>query len=341
MILIAMQQRKIISLGSSLAITLPRSWLKVNRLDKGDAVTYNLQNDQSLLLTAGQVKKRNSELSLLVDEGQNSEAIIRGIIAGFLNGYTVIQLKSKTYFTPEQQKLIRTMTSRLYMMIVKADSSNVTLQTLIDESNTPIIASVERIYMITIAMCRDVLLCMKDSDLRLLEATIALEADVDQLKLLISRLIRVSVKDPATATNQALDPLDCLDYQVLVNHIERVAHHVSNIASNLLLMGNSGNRISERILPVYLSAAEKAFNNYETAVRSFISRDIKSINKVIDDEYRIMVMFEGVTPLPEHLYDEEKDTIVNLIQIRESVNKISHYAAAIAEITIDQTYKTP
>jgi len=324
-----------------MAITLPRTWLKVNRLDKGDAVTYNIQNDQSLLLTAGQVKKRSSELSLLVDEGQSSETINRCVIAGFLNGYTVIQLKSKTYFTPEQQKLIRAMTSHLYMMIVKADSSNITLQTLIDESNTPIIASVERIYMITLAMCRDVLLCMKNPDARLLEATIALEADVDQLKLLISRLIRVSVKDPATATSQALDPLDCLDYQVLVNHIERVAYHLSNIASNLLLIVNSGNRVSERVLHVYLSAAEKAFSNYEAVVRSFISRDVKSTNEVIDDEYRIMVMFEGVTPLPEHLHDEEKDTIVNLIQVRESVNKISHYAAAIAEITIDQIYKTP
>ena len=68
---------------------------------------------------------------------------------------------------------------------------------------------------------------------------------------------------------------------------------------------------------------------------------LRSTNEIIDDEYRITVMFEGVTPLPEYLSDEEKDTIVNLIQVRESVNKISHYAAAIAEITIDQIYKTP
>jgi phosphate uptake regulator len=334
-----MQQRKIMSLGSSVAITLPRSWLKANRLDVGDYINYTIQGDQSLLLMAGQVQRRSSELSLLIDEKQTLETITRSIVAGFLNGYTVIHLKSRTYFTPEQLRLIRSMTSRLYMMIVKADSSSITLHTIIDELSTPIIASMDRIYMITVAMCRDVLLCMKSPDARLLEATISLEDDVDQMKLLISRLIRVSVKDPVMASSQALDSMDCLDYQILVNHVERVAYHLSNIAENLLSIENSGNRVSERVLPVYISAMQKAFNNYEVAVRSCMSRDIGQVDEIIDDEYRISVMFEGVTPLPKHLYDAEKETIVHLIQIRESVNKISYYAAAIAEITIDQTYK--
>jgi len=327
------------SLGSSLAITLPKSWINTNMLEKGNSVSYTIQNDQSLLLVAGKVKKRNPELTLLIEEDQTLDTTIRGIIAGFLNGYTIIKLRSKIYLSPDQQRLIRSVTQRLYMMIVKSDSYSVTLQTIIDESNTPLISSVERMYMITAAMCNDVLLCIKTPNVRLLESTIALEDDVDQLKLLISRLIRVSVKDPAIASSQSLDALDCLDYQILVNHIERVTYYLSNIASNLLLMQNSGYHMPDNVLPIYITATEKAVNNYNRAVKSFFSKDVEFTNEIIDDEYKIIDMFDKVIPLPDHLSDKEKDIIVNLIHIRESVNKISHYAAAIAETTIDQTYK--
>ena len=50
-------------------------------------------------------------------------------------------------------------------------------------------------------------------------------------------------------------------------------------------------------------------------------------------------MFETITPFSDYLTENEEKCIVQIIHIRESTRKISHYAADIAELTIDQTYK--
>jgi phosphate uptake regulator len=336
-----MSHRKVISLGSSLAITLPSNWLKANNLEKGDSVLYNIQNDKSLLITPTHVKTLNNELFIEINEDKSLDSIIRDLVAGFLNGYTFIKLKSKKYLTGKQQKIIRKISSRFFMIIVKADSSSILLQTLIDAPNTPVIPSVERIYMLTVAMYNDVLLCLDNLDERLLESITSLENDVDQLKFLITRLIRLSIKDPSIALTQDLDSLECMDYQILVNRIERVADHRNNIALCLIALKKVDNVIPEGIQGVYVSAAEKAFSNYDKAVTSFIKDDIMLTHMIIEDENYVSDIFDKITPLSVYLGDEDKDIITYLVQIRENIKKISHYAADIAELTINQTYKKP
>jgi biotin synthase-related radical SAM superfamily protein len=62
---------------------------------------------------------------------------------------------------------------------------------------------------------------------------------------------------------------------------------------------------------------------------------------IIEDENYISDIFDKITPLSVYLGDEDKDIITYLVQIRENIKKISHYAADIAELTINQTYKKP
>ena len=126
-----MRQRKIISLGSSFAVTLPKTWVKYNNLKTGNLLTYDIQKDQSLIYRPDKGDIVENELTLLITE-KNMDDIKRGIIAGFLNGNKIIRLNSKTYLTSEQQKLIREIAGRFYMMIVKADYPGITLQTIID-----------------------------------------------------------------------------------------------------------------------------------------------------------------------------------------------------------------
>ena len=115
-----MNQRKIISLGSSFAVTIPKSWIKHNNLKKGSFLSYDIQKDQTLIYKIDKENKTKNDLTLLIT-AENMDMIIRGIIAGFLNGYTFIRLNSQMYLTAMQQRTIREVASRFYMMIIKAD----------------------------------------------------------------------------------------------------------------------------------------------------------------------------------------------------------------------------
>ena len=51
-------ERKIMSLGkSSLVISLPKEWMQLNDLKKGDTVSFNIQRDRSLVIYPSALKK--------------------------------------------------------------------------------------------------------------------------------------------------------------------------------------------------------------------------------------------------------------------------------------------
>ena len=202
-----MSQRKIITIGSSYAVTLPKTWIKHNKLRKGSRLSYDVQKDQTIIYTPFRDIKHQNELALLITE-HNMDSIIRGIIAGFLNGYKTIRLNSQTYLTADQQKTMREIASRFYMMIIKSDSRGITLQTIVDEENASIISIIERMHIITYSMCKDILASIQTPDKELLRGLINLEDDIDQMKFLLSRLIRMSVSNPFLAAKQSIDTLD-------------------------------------------------------------------------------------------------------------------------------------
>lgn len=333
-----MNQRKIMSLGSSLAVTLPKTWIRYNNLKKGNILSYDIQKDQTIIYRPNKENKIQTELTLLITE-DNMDTVIRGIIAGFLNGYTIIRINSQGFLTAEQQKTIRTVASSIYMMIVKANSRGITLHTILDEENISIVTIIERMHILTTAMYTDILICIKDPNKELLRGMINLEEDVDQTKFLLSRLIRMSAGNPFLASKQTLDSVDCIDYQVLVHRIERVGDHLTNISQNLLEMSENGKKMPESILSVFLGTATNAFDNYDKAVRSFLNKDLKDIDKIINKEQEIVKLFLTITPLHDKINEADINSVVNLIQIRESIRKISHYSADIAELSIGQTYK--
>jgi len=335
-----MEQRKIMALGSSFAITLPKSWLRKNNLKQGERVSLTVQQDRTLLVSPDMgVKGKEKVLHLDIRTTESNESILRGIIAGFLNGYTTIKLTSDGFLSVEQHETIRRITSRLYMMIIESGARSITLQTLLDETKASVTSSVERMHVITYSMCRDILDTLQNPNPELLKTVVSLENDVDQLMFLVLRLIRMAAVDANVANRLGLDALDCLDYQTLVHRIERIADHIKQIAKSLIVLIENEISVPRNGLAVISKAAEMAFSYYDLAVSGFLSRDLSDTNEIIDGQREIEDLFMRIMPLPSFGVDREFTPIYNLISIRESIKKISHYSSDIAELTIDCTYK--
>jgi uncharacterized protein with PhoU and TrkA domain len=97
--------------------------------------------------------------------------------------------------------------------------------------------------------------------------------------------------------------------------------------------------IPDEIMAILIKASDIAFTSYDKAVQSFLSKDVTPTNEIIDKEKEIEELYKRITPLPVFRTQEETSTIAHIIFIRESIKKISHYAADIAELTIDRTYR--
>ena len=296
-----MESRKIMALGkSSLVVSLPKEWIDSNDLEKGDIVTLEVQRDLSLLVKPSlQLADKGKRIVVEIDENASSDSIFRIVIGCYLNGYNDIVLNSGSIFSVQQQQAIRDVVKSLYLRILASNASSITLQTLMNESMANVRDAAERMHLITLSMCKDVLKAMKTWDLELARSVVALEEDVDQFLFYSLRLLRSAAIDPALANHLNLDMLDCLDYQTLVDLIERVADNVQKVASSLVEIEAYKDNVPTDLWDKLTQTMESSVRAYETAIEVYRKRSVESCDMIIDEQYRLAQLARSITPFPD------------------------------------------
>ena len=137
-----------------------------------------------------------------------------------------------------------------------------------------------------------------------------------------------------------IDTLDCLDYQTIIHRIERVADHNATIAECLVELVESNVNIPKKVMKAVIRSSEIAFSSYDAAVQCFFSKDLEPTNDIIKQEDEVKDLFREVTPIPSFKGREKDSVWSDLVTIRERIKMISHYAADIAELTINRIYKS-
>jgi phosphate uptake regulator len=336
-----MEERKIMSLGrSSLVISLPKDWAKMNDLKHGDVVSLAIQRDRSLAVFPGVGRKEwDKEIAFQIDPNERDIMIVRNIIACYLNGYSAIKLTSTKVFPATQQKAIRRIVRILYMRIMESDAKNMRIVTLIDESKASVISGIQRMHAIANSVCRDVLESLKNQDADLAKAVYVLDDDVDHFSFFILRLLRRAALDPALANQLGLEPIDCLDLQTLVHRIEQVADSANNIAGQLIMLAGDRLRISAHLIELMMTAGKSAFGCYSEAVESFFSKGINHCDKIIEEQEFVGRCDREIASWA-FLHEKKNPLMIcATCSIRDSIKRAAEYAADIAEITINRAYR--
>jgi len=335
-----MEQRKIMSLGrSSLVISLPKHWVNLNELNRGDVVSLAVQRDRSLVVIPGIEKKKEAKkITLHIDPNEKEAMIVRSIIACYLNGYSAIRLVSEGIFSIPQQRAIRHIVQVLYMRIMESDAKNMYIQTLIDEAKASVVSGVRRMHLISGSMCRDALKALEERDAKLARAVYTLDDDVDHFSFFLLRLLRSAALDPALANQLDLEPIDCLDYQTFVHRVEHVADHATNIAKNIIMLSGRQQKISDSVLKLMLNVGNAALESYNKAVEAFFSKSLESSDEIIEEQKRIEQLDSDIAS-KSFLTEKNALIICATCSMRDSIKRIAEYAADIAEITINRSYK--
>jgi phosphate uptake regulator len=337
-----MEQRKIMSLGrSSLVISLPKHWTQLTELKPGDVVSLAINRDRSLVIFPGLKKEKEaSKITIYVEPDERDTFVVRSIIACYLNGYSDIKLISKKFFSVAQQKAIRRIVQTLYMRIMEADTKEIHIATLIDESKASIQTGINRMYKISSSMCRDAFTALKDQDAALAKSVYSIDDEVDHFSFFLLRLIRGASIDPALANQLGLEALDCLDYETLVYLIEQVADQAANIAKHIIMLEGRQKKISETLREKMYAAGCDALANYDKAVNALLSNEVKYSNEIIESKARIEKLDQEIASLA-FLKEKSTEVICACCSMRDSILRIAENSADIAEVTIIRSYRPP
>ncbi|MGQ9624934.1 MAG: PhoU domain-containing protein [Candidatus Bathycorpusculaceae bacterium] len=337
-----MEQRKIMSLGrSSMVISLPKHWTQLTELKPGDVVSLAINRDRSLVIFPGLRKEKEaSKITLYVEPDARDIFVVRSIVACYLNGYSNIKLVSKKFFNVAQQKAIRRIVQMLYMRIMEADTKEIQIATLIDESKASIQTGINRMYKISSSMCRDAFTALQSQDAALAKSVYTLDDEVDHFSFFLLRLIRKATVDPALANQLGLEALDCLDHQTLVHRVEQVADQAANIAKHIIMLEGRQKKISELLREKMYAAGCDVLATYDKAVNALLTNDVKCSDEIIENQVRVEKLDQEIASLA---FSKEKSTevICACCSMRDSILRLAEYSADIAEITINRSYRSP
>jgi phosphate uptake regulator len=334
-------ERRIVSLGrSSMVISLPKNWMQLNELKKGDAVSLAIQRDRSLVVyPSAQKKAIPKEITLRIAQNEDEMLITQKIIGAFLNGYSGVTLISEKIFSVPQRKAIRNMAGRLYMRIMESDSKGVYIQTLTDESKASLEQAIQRMHLISYSMCEDTFTSLKNNDIALAKSVFSLDDDVDHFSFFILRLLRNAAQDTTLANELHLDPLDCMDHQTLVYRIEHAADYTADIARHIIMLDGSQQKIPDNVLELMVSAGTFAVDLYVKAVNAFFSKDISFSVEIMKYQHRIEKLDQEIAIKSFAGEHRNAELVCGICSIRDNIKRIADCAANIAEIAVNRGFK--
>ena len=334
-------ERKIMSLGkSSLVISLPKEWMQLNNLQKGDSVSFNIQRDRSLVVYPGALKKAEpKEITLSIGQNEEELLISQKILGAFLNGYSGIVLTSDKIFSVIQTKTIRRMAGRLYMRVMEADSKCVYIQSLMDESKASLEQAIQRMHLISSSMIEGAISSLQSGDVELAKSIMTLDEDVDHFAFFILRILRDAAQNPILANELHVDPLDCMDHQILVYRMEYAADYAADIAKHIIMLNGGKQKIPADVLQIMITTGKEVLELYIKGIGAFFSKDLITAVEIMKyrqkmDKAEVEIATKAFTGPPK-----SADLVCGICSTRDDIKRICHCAFAMAEMTVNRAFK--
>ena len=215
-------------------ISLPSDWVRTNRLNKGNTVFIETNEDNSISLFPSEASDSQiKDVTILYSES-SVDSLINQIYGAYLLGYSDIRIKGKRQILFEHREHIKlTMRKLVGLEIVDEDNSNIAIQFLLDANTLDAEKILRRMNSIVGGMYRDALDGLRLKSEGIKNLIFSRDDEVDRQYFLLVRLIRSAMVDQKLARKLNLSNIDILDYRIAANHLESAGDYVGEFASTV------------------------------------------------------------------------------------------------------------
>lgn len=333
------ETRKIQFTGkSSYIVSLPKKWVEDIGLKPGDHVTVIRQGNS--LLQIGPSKKHFAkgalEATVEVGTGDDVSVPIRKMIALYILGFNIINIKSKDgRLQTKQREAVKDAVRKVLMgSEITADSTDgITIQVLINIGELSVDAAFKRMLLIAKSMVKDAILVLQESNSDLAKEVIKSDDEVDRFSFYIVRQLNIAIQNEHLLTDMGLvNPRDCLGYRSSVKSIERAADHAANIAEDVLEMEEP---LGRDTVAKITNMSNFALEVLDDACLSLFKRDYAEAEMAIEKSKRIDDLERSVIKSASTLRNVNE--LYRIKFITENLRRIAEYASDIAEIVLNMT----
>ncbi|MFP4545311.1 MAG: PhoU domain-containing protein [Methanomassiliicoccales archaeon] len=327
-----MEIRKIQKTGvSTMTVSLPKGWVQEQGLKQGDPIELEVLTDGSLSLKSASAEKDEPIKKVIhVDDVRQGEHLMRKLIAAYLAGYGIIEVRSKERFDYELKKVVKDF-SRLAIgpEVIEETGNSLMLHDLSDPGELPQKKCVRRMHLLVKSMHTDAMDSLQVDGDSLSRDVIDRDLDVDRLYLMVAKQYNMILKDRKVSERIGVDVFEGVNLMLAARLIERIGDHAEKIAH--LAAEAREDQLDPDTIEELNALSRKALHILDEAVDSLFKMDIEEANSVIDQGSKLVEECEEKRP------GQSTEGYSGVLQnsILDSILRTVMYSMDIGETTIN------
>ena len=317
--------------GSTYTLSLPKPWVDEMSLSPRDGVRIDWRPSGALRLTPiDMLDFQERRVSINADK-LPEDSLHDHLMGAYMAGVDKIRIR----FRPEKyrgfRKEIRRFLRNTRGFEVMDESENyVELICLINASEMPLSASINRMYLQLASLVRDIVSVLEGDDLDLISDAEERESEVDALLYLVERQVCVALDSHLVATSLKLGRNQAVEHSNLARSLERMMDHALQMAE-LTKESDNPKDADNQPLVSQISVWQRAIKQLMINIRTRDSTEIEEARGNLKQAQIEIMNFEG------QLVEGRKLSKNDLFQFRmsESIRRLCAYARDFGEILLN------
>ena len=311
-----METRKIISFGnSSYVISMPKSWVRENKLKKGDLLNVEEKKDELVIFTGQNEKKEEPKSIVILVDHKDTDMVRTEVVSAYLNNYDIIEIKGEIKGSlekdaPKIKAILRNLTG---MEIIQQDSTKIVAKDLLNLKEISIPTLIRRMDNIVRSMIIDSIDCLKEDHY---ESIYERDLDVNRLVYLSYRVLRAAMMDTKLAKALGETNVQLLSDWIMVTKLEKVGDKSKRIARHMRCANLTEEEKKE--LESILNSIKDA---YYDVMKAYYKREIETA-------FRIEVINkEKIARCNQFIKERHNAETHKLIEVMKSISTSIKYIA--------------
>ncbi|MFC1768488.1 PhoU domain-containing protein [Nanoarchaeota archaeon] len=268
-----MDSRKLMEFGkSSYIISLPKNWIRSNKLKKGDSLHLK-ESAGDIILSLSNEEKELPQKKIIIDTKDKSIGWIKAEVVGsYLNCYDLIEIRFNGLETrlPQIKEIIRNLSG---LEIMEQTSSKMAAKDILNPKEVDINSIIRRMDVILRSMIDDGISCFSETNrekMETLEINIRQrDEDINRLYFLSHRVIKNALKNPSFGRALGMDPWQLYSSALIILRLEKIGDRQKRIAT-LCLNSKQSKKWKNDVSLIYQDMRDK----YLDVMKSYYTNNL-------------------------------------------------------------------
>ncbi len=324
---------------SSYIVSLPKNWIKNNKIKKGDTIAIVEEDEGELRITKvlETKKKEKPAPKVFLDKLSDSE-LITTILGNYVIGVDNLEILSeKKEMNPSQKKVtVDTIRNLIGFEVISESQNLIKVKNLLEPSDFILDEVVNRLALISSSMLKDALSAVIELDPKKVEEIEIRDDEVDRLYLLIQRLLTIGIRDKVIARKIGLENNGAaMGWSTVVRSIERIADASVQIAQQVEALQKF--KIPSEILNVYSKLGNDAISLIDNILAAGSQKDPKAAMETLRKIDKINKLREETRKVESEKSIEPK-LLISLETVNCALKDVLQYSLDYIKVIINSEY---